>query len=298
MKTTSTANLGGANPIAAEIDRLGKLGLGTVTDPQTRTWALRTIFFWVTDQKARPTIDELHAHCRDPFEDLRRTGKELLPLDHADFPPVIIRTVTDRSVTERLHYVQNWASLCLAAEHFRCAAELRTRLSNWASERNLAVEWFLDSAYLMLCVAAGSTGIRPWSYGGSFAVVQGGLRVGGPIGEQLLRLKSSKPVPVLRYYNPAVQDRNEYLRGAEKQLQLYCDAVEGEFRQAGFEPTIRKRQRSGPQWMHVEWFVRNRIELWPQTRIAAEYRVTEDVVSKAVRKVAELLGFPKGRTHR
>ena len=297
MKTSDTATFGGTNPVAAEIDRLGKLGLGTVTDPQTRTWALRTIFFELTNKKARSTIDELAALSREPLAELKRIGKELLPLDHADFPALIIETRSDRCVTRRIHYVRDWASLSIAAEHFPAAEKLRTTILDWAFKRNLDTEWFLDATYLMLCIAAGSNGICPWSYGGAFGVVQGGLRVGGPIGGQLLRLRTSRALPILRPYNPAVQDRDEYLRGVQKQFQLYCDEVEREFRQAGFEPTIRKRQRSGPRWMHVEWFVRNRIELWPQTQIATKYRVTEDVVSKAVRRTAELLGFPKGRLH-
>jgi hypothetical protein len=298
MQRSATAS-DAANPVAAEIDRLGKLGLGTVTDPQTRTWALRTIFFEVANKKARSTIDALVALSREPFAELKRIGKELLPLDHADFPPLIIETRCDSSVTRRLHHVRDWASLCLAAEHFPSAEQLRTTILDWASERNLNAEWFLDATYLMLCIAAGSPGICSWSYGGAFAVVQGGLRVGGPIGGLLLQLKSSKPLPVLQSYNPAVQNRDEYLLGVQSEFQLYCDEVEKEFRQAGFEPAIQKRQRSGPRWMHVEWFVRNRIELWPQTRIAAEYRVTEDAVSKAVRSTANLLGFDtKGRLRR
>jgi hypothetical protein len=65
--------------IAAEIEKLGTLGLGTVSDRQTRTWALRTIFFWVTEQRARPAIDALQAYCREPFAALKKISKELLP---------------------------------------------------------------------------------------------------------------------------------------------------------------------------------------------------------------------------
>lgn len=155
------------------------------------------------------------------------------------------------------------------------------------------MNWFLDAAYLMLCVAT-PTQPCPWSYPGSFGII-GSLRFGGPIGAQILRLRSSKPVPVFPHYNPAGQNRNEYLLSVKKQMNVYCDDVEAEFKRAGFEPTIRKRQRSGPQWMHVEWFVRNRVESWPQTRIAEKYRVAEDVVSKAVRQTADILGFPTRR---
>ena len=296
MKKSGAANSEIATSVAENIDRLGKLGLGSVTEPQTRTWALRTIFFWVTDQKARPTIDALAASCRAPFSELRKISKEILPHDHSDFPALVITAITEESVTWRAHDVRDWSSLCVAAQHFPSADDLRTTIWNWAAERNLAVEWFLDAAYLMLCIGAAFPGACPWSYGGTYGIAPGGLRAGGPIAGQLLRLESSKPLPVPRSYNPAVQDRDEYLLAVQEQFQDYCKAVEGEFRHAGFEPTIRKRQRSGPRWMHVEWFVRNRIDLWPQTRIAVNYRVSEDVVSKAVRKTAEFLGFCKGRT--
>jgi hypothetical protein len=147
----------------------------------------------------------------------------------------------------------------------------------------------------MICMA-GRFEPYPWSYPGFFSMLGAGGRTGGPNGGKLPRLRSTTPVPILQPYNPATQDRNEYLRAIQEQLRTYCDAVEAEFTLAGFEPTHRKRQRSGPQWMHLEWVVRNRVELWPQTRIAREYRVSETVVSKGIRETAGLLGFPKGRS--
>src|SRR5581483_759912 len=57
----------------------GILGLGSVTEPQTQVWALRTIFFSVTEQTARPTIETLCAACRPFFVELKRISRECLP---------------------------------------------------------------------------------------------------------------------------------------------------------------------------------------------------------------------------
>jgi len=271
----------------------GILGLGSVTEPQTQVWALRTIFFSVTEQTARPTIETLCAACRPFFVELKRISRECLPHDHSDFPALVIVTITEESTTSQLHDVRDWASLCLAAQQFPVAADLHATIWNWAAERRLAVGWFLDAVYRMLCIGSQSSGPCPWSYGGASGTMPGGLRVGGPLAGQLLRLRSSKPVPVPRPYNPAVQHREEYLLAIQRHFQRYCEVVEEEFTKAGFHRTNRKRQRSGPTWIHEEWFVRNRIEQWPQTKIAKNYRVSEDAVSKAVCKTAKILGFSK-----
>lgn len=284
QKSTSTAEV---------INSRGKLGLGEVTDPETRAWTLRVMFFSVANTKARPAIDELHARCQPAFEEMRRVSRKLLPGDKASFPPLVIKTVADRSESSRRHYVEDWASLCVAAEQYQCASDVRSQIWDWASKRDLAIDWFLDAAYLLLCVA-GPNDSCPWSYPGSgFMELPGGVRIGGPKGSQLRKLRSTTPLPVLCTFNPAVQDRGEYLLGMRERMRMYCDAVETEFTKAGFEPTRRKRQRSGHQWTHVEWFVRNRLELRTQAQIAKKYNVAEDVVSKAVRQVADLLGFPK-----
>jgi hypothetical protein len=280
--------------IATEINKLGKLGLGTVTDPKTQAWTVRVVFFWITDQKARQAIDRLHAECQDALAELWRISKGLLPNECASIPPVIIKKINTNGYTTKRLYVQTWATLCEAAEQYSCAAEIQKRLWTWSSERNLAVEWFLDTALLMFCLAKPEQSC-PWSYGGSLMGGEGGLRYGGPHSTQLMQLSRARPLPVLKPYNPAAQDRKDYLLDAQKQLAVYCDSVEAEFERNGFQRTIRKRQRSGPPWLHVEWFVRHRVELWPTLRIAKESRVAEDVVCKALRRTAELLGFPKGR---
>jgi hypothetical protein len=38
----------------------------------TESWALRTVFFEVTYEKAKPVIDALHGECRPQFKELRR----------------------------------------------------------------------------------------------------------------------------------------------------------------------------------------------------------------------------------
>jgi hypothetical protein len=281
--------------LATEINMLGKLGLGTMTDPKTQAWTVRIIFFWITNQKARQAIDGLHAECRGALSELWRISNILLPNDSgASIPPVTIKKITSTGFTIKRHYVQTWATLCEAAEQYPCADEIKDRLWTWATQRNLAVEWFLDTALLMLCLAK-SEQTCPWSYGGSFSGSEGGMRYGGPLSTQLMQLGRAQPRPVLTSYNPAAQDRKDYLLDAQKRLAVYCDGIEAEFECNGFQRTIRKRQRSGPQWLHVEWFVRHRVELWPTSRIAKESRVAEDIVCKALRRTAELLGFPKGR---
>jgi len=280
--------------VIEDVDKLGQLGLGAVTDPQTMTWVVRTKFFSLTDKKARSAVEDLFARCEVPFLDLKKISKEQQPKDLADFPPVVLTTITESSETRRLHYVEDWNSLCTAAKQFPCAEELRKQLWKWTEERNLSEEWFLTVMYRMLCFPTVPGARRPWVYPG-VSGRQGNRRFGGPLGANLPQVPSRQPLPSIQPYNPAVQNRDEFLLDVQKQFIQYCGEVEEEFKRNGFSTTIRKRQRSGPTWMHLEWFIRNRIELWSPTRIAAEHRVTADVVTRAIRSTAGQLGFKRSR---
>jgi hypothetical protein len=86
------------------------------------------MFFGITSEKARAAIDQLHADCRKLFEELKRIS---LPNNPGDMPAVEITTRTETTtkitIHSTAHFVENWKSLCVAAEHYPSAAALRDR---------------------------------------------------------------------------------------------------------------------------------------------------------------------------
>src|SRR5437764_587303 len=142
-----TSNKGQQAPVKGIPERLtelGKCGLGDMTHVETAHWIARVILFDRMEKTMSDELRSLQESSLPLFRALYERGREMLPTDHSDFPALLIREVLPGHIeSTRRHYVEDWSSLCKAAEHFTAAKELVTAVSQWSEARHMRVDWFL-----------------------------------------------------------------------------------------------------------------------------------------------------------
>jgi hypothetical protein len=246
-------------------------------------------------------VKELRSLCDNSLPHYRALldrGREILPGDHSDYPALVIREVLPNNAGRlRRHYVTDWSSLKLAAEHFEEAKDLITAISNWSVARHMMADWFLDSVLRNLCVwgkIRGAVKGLPWSYAG---VLAGGesQRV-GPDAQRLHgwgALDHQIDVPVVKPYNPSTQTRAEHQRELQLELNRYYAKQEDLFTAAGFKKTASKRARASKDpWLHFDWFIQYQIQERSGSEIAQKYRqgnLVEGAIHHALGPLARIL---------
>ncbi|MEK7994776.1 MAG: hypothetical protein AAB403_13315 [Planctomycetota bacterium] len=268
--------------IEGELQSLSRTGLGQHTSPGIIRWISRSIFFGATRRLAQAELALLFSATERPLEELRTIHRDLLPGDHADFPAVVLTDSGPNWKSERIHYVEDWHALELAAGYFPAACELRRAMLDWTSARRIAWPWFLDGALLNLVLGRPTS----WSYPGSMCVAKA-KRYGAAAGEPWAIVPM--PAPRLDGYEPLAETRSEYLDRQLARLKAYCDARERLLGPAGLPASASRRRRSGTAWVAVDWFVRNRIQGERQEAIAEDSKVTSERISTGITEIENLL---------
>ncbi len=140
--TGSRRKAGQAKRIAAYLAELGKLGLGTMTHPETERWIARTIVFARMEKLMVGDLRNLRDNALPLYQALYELGRRMLP---CDVPALEIRErMSNDTELIRRHYVDSWSSLSQAANHFVEAEKLADAVTRWTGALNMTTDWFRD----------------------------------------------------------------------------------------------------------------------------------------------------------
>jgi hypothetical protein len=167
------------------------------------------------------------------------------------------------------------------------------------AEVSMHVTWFLDAVLFNLCLwrlSSANQESLSWHVTSDFLVMSNQRIISDPsVQKRYPEIEGRLPPPLIRSYNPTIQTSEEHLKQVQADLRKYYGAQKMLFQRLGFTPSKRKRERAGPPWAHMDWFVNFQVLGQSAHRIADESTgeaVTDAAVLKAVAAIARTLEVP------
>lgn len=280
---------------------LERLGFGELTEPGTQEWIVRVVLFQSMQRLCRKHLRELRESCVPTVQALIESGKRQFGRAAGEFPAVAIELKIDQQTTrQELLWIDSLKALRIAADHIMEVRQLQTILENWASRCHVSEDWFLDAIVRILTVWSVSPEAADdleWRYPGSLSSApEWRFGDGDPaLYELITALAEVEPPPSIPVYNPAMQTQKEHRASVEASLNKYYEQQEARFKLRGFIPSTRKRRRTAPAWVHMDWFVKYQINERTAAQIARgidNRELGENAINKAVRDIAKLLQVP------
>jgi hypothetical protein len=286
--------------IGTEVEKLERLGFGSLTHPEIEQWIARVLLLYRMRQLCKADLIQLRESCVPACSALFDFGRQRIPDYPADFPAVSIDTYLSPSTRQsKLLVIDTWAKLREASLQYPVADELKLKIETWAVTRNLGVDWFLDALVRILCAWHTFPETKKYLRFGLPASFSNGphQRLGSVHKELHVRinqLANAGPPLMISPYNPATQSREEHKAYVLNLLSSHHSSQEKRFLEAGFKATVLKRARSGRAWEHMGWFILYQIHGRKAAEIAGTVQgeaIGENAVTQAIRKLAGIMNI-------